>query len=230
MGSGSNRTQKCVLSIASFIALALCLLSLSGWLYWRQLKTTPQYSLALLIDAAKSGDSEQINKLVDTDAVVDSMVPQIIEQAAELYGRGLPRGVVNKIALLKTPLLPAVKQRVRSELPIILQREAQPLFDVPFAALVVFADRYLVISTEGKVATVRLRLPNNDLEFSMRQDGDVWRISGVRDDELSRKIAESVGQQMIGLATEGDLKQAAESLGVKDLDGLIKRAEELLRR
>lgn len=229
MNSGGRGLKKWLFIGIVILTFAACALFVGGWLYWHHLSTTPQYSLALLIDAAREGDEEKLNELVDTDSVVESMVPQVIGQAAELYGRGLPKGVLSKIALLTSPLLPGIKQRVRAELPGLLKREAEPLFDVPFAALVITADRYLEISTEGDVANVRSRLPAHDFEFSMRRHGDVWRISSVRDDVLSRRIAETIGQQIIGLAADGDLKKAAESLGVEGLDSLIKRAEDLLR-
>ena len=53
-------------------------------------RSTPQYSLALLIDAARRDDKQQVGTLVDTDKVVDGFVPEIIDSAVDLYGRGLP--------------------------------------------------------------------------------------------------------------------------------------------
>ena len=56
----------------------------AGLLYWRSLKDTPQYSLALLIDAARRDDKPAVNNLVDIDKVVDDFVPQIMSSAVEM--------------------------------------------------------------------------------------------------------------------------------------------------
>src|SRR3954466_16231594 len=61
--------------IARLIFIALIALlgisSSAGYFYWRSLKQTPQYSVALLIDAARRDDKSAVNNLVDTNAVVD---------------------------------------------------------------------------------------------------------------------------------------------------------------
>ena len=51
-----------------------------GFFYWQSIKTTPQYSLALLVDAARRDDQAEIDKLVNVDAVVDDFVPQITDK------------------------------------------------------------------------------------------------------------------------------------------------------
>ncbi len=71
------------------LVLFLIVGAIGGYFYWRNLKTTPQYSLALLVDAARRDDQKTIDELVNTDAVVDDFMPQITDKAVELYGRGL---------------------------------------------------------------------------------------------------------------------------------------------
>src|SRR6185503_750305 len=44
---------------------------LAGYFYYQGLKRTPQYSLALLVDAAKRDDQTAIEQLIDINAVVD---------------------------------------------------------------------------------------------------------------------------------------------------------------
>ena len=200
-----------------------------GHFYWKHLQTTPQYSIALLVDAAKTGEDAILLEYIDSDAVVDSLVPQVVEKAVELYGRGLPAGLLGKAAALAAPLMPILKQRVRAELPAMLRREAEPFSDVPFLAIVVAADRYLEIETAGETAMVRSRLSEHGFEVTMRRNGDKWLVSGVRDEGLAHRIAEVLGQQMLAFASGGDLKKAAESLGVKDLDQIIKGVEKLIR-
>src|SRR5687767_7362825 len=60
-----------ILKILGVSLVAILLLgAVGGYLYWQSLKTTPQYSLALLVDAARRDDQKAIDELVDTNAVV----------------------------------------------------------------------------------------------------------------------------------------------------------------
>src|SRR4051812_38256078 len=68
------------------IILVLLVGGIGGYFYWQHLKTTPAYSMALIIDAARRDDKDALAKLVDTDKVVDAFIPQITDKAVELYG------------------------------------------------------------------------------------------------------------------------------------------------
>ncbi|HYJ90119.1 MAG TPA: hypothetical protein VEV84_02315, partial [Pyrinomonadaceae bacterium] len=106
-----------------FISLILLVVAVTaaGCLYWRSLKTTPQYSLALLIDAARRNDKSAVGDLVNTDKVVDDFVPQIIDSAVEMYGRGLPAKTIANLAIVAQPIMPALKDRARTELPRVIR-------------------------------------------------------------------------------------------------------------
>ncbi|HSI89293.1 MAG TPA: hypothetical protein VK918_09570 [Pyrinomonadaceae bacterium] len=197
-----------------------------GYFYWSGLKETPQYSLALLIDAARRGDQPAIDRLVNTDAVVDSFVPQVTDKAVELYGRNQPSSVIDKAARVAEPLLPAVKDRARAELPAIIRRETERFRDVPFAAMAVGAGRYFDTSVEGENAEVRSLVPGNEFEVRMKRNGTGWQIVGVRDEALARQIAETIGQQLMAIAAGGDVRSAGRQLGGADLQKLMKQAEE----
>ena len=97
------------------IALGLILIigAIGGYFYWQRLKKTPQYSLALMVDAARRDNQKAIDELIDTDATVDDFMPQITAKAVELYGRNLPPATIAKIAQVAAPVLPIVKQRAR---------------------------------------------------------------------------------------------------------------------
>src|ERR1700712_3988200 len=74
--------------LGGIIAVIAIIGVIGGYFYWQSLKKTPQYSLALLVDAARKDDQKTIDSLVDTNAVVDDFMPQIIDKAVELYGKG----------------------------------------------------------------------------------------------------------------------------------------------
>ncbi len=142
--------SKRLFAITGLVLLSVLLIAgIGGFIYYQSLKSTPQYSIALLIDAAKRDDKAAIDRLVDTNAVVDDFVPQITNKAIELYGRGLPPAVLERVQLLAQPLLPAVKERARAELPRVIRERSERFGYVPFFGMVLGADKYLDIEVTG---------------------------------------------------------------------------------
>ena len=212
--------------IAAVVAVAAVIAGAAGYIFWSGLKQTPEYSLALLIDAAKRDDQADVDRLVDTDAVVDNFVPQVTEKAVELYGRNQPPSVIAKASRVAAPLMPAVKERAREELPGIIRRETERFGDVPFAAMAVFADRYFQADVKGDTAEMRSLVPGREFQVSMRRQGEGWQVVEVRDESLARQIAETIGQQLIAIAANGGGPNSAVELGGANLQQLLKQAQE----
>lgn len=216
-------------AIAGLVLLGLAVVGGIGFLiYYQSLKSTPQYSLALLVDAAKRDDKAQVNTLVNIDAVVEDFVPQITNKAVEMYGRGQPPEVLRKVARLALPLLPAVKERAKTELPRVIRERTSQFGSVPFFAMVLGADRYLDIKVNGDEAIVTSKLPEHQLEMKMRRNGDRWQIVGVRDEQVATAIARKIGQEVMAIAVGGG-KRAADQFGIGNLTELLKQAEELVK-
>ncbi len=207
----------------------LFIVAIGGYLYWRSFYGTPQYSLALLVDAAKRDDKAAVDALVDTGAVVDDFVPQIASKAAEMYGKGLPTSVLEKLVRVATPILPAVKDRAKAELPRVIRERSERFGDVPFVAMVVGSSQYLDFKIDGDIATVKSKLADRPFEVKMKRKGDIWQIVGVRDEALATDIARKVGQELIAIATGGINKKTGDKLGVGNISDLLRQAEELVR-
>ena len=214
-----------------FIALVavIVVVTTAGCLYWRSLRSTPQYSIALLIDAARRDDKQQVGTLVDTDKVVDGFVPEIIDSAVDLYGRGLPPETIANLTVVAKPIMPALKDRARTELPKVIRDRTSKFDRVPFAAIVMGADRYLDIKIDGDNADVTSKVPDKPLQLKMTRVEDHWQVVGVEDKDLADRIAQTVGQQIIAVASGARIGDASKNLGVKNLADVLKQAEELLR-
>lgn len=215
--------------VTTIILTVLAAGAIAGLIYYRSLLNTPQYSLAMIIDAAKRDDRAEVDSLVDTDAVVDDFVPQVTGKAIELYGRGQKPETLAQLAKIAEPIMPAVKERAAAELPRVIRERTERFGYVPFFAMVMGADRYLDITVSGDVATVKSRLADYPLELTMRKSGTKWQIVGVRDDQLATDIARKIGQEIIAIASTGGPKDAANKFGVGNLAELLKQAEELVR-
>lgn len=208
-------------------AVVLILATVAGWLYYQRLKTTPQYSLALLVDAARRDDQKTVNEIVDIDAVVSDFVPQVLKKAADLYGRGVPQAIIDRLAGIAEPIIPAIKDRARGQLAKVIRDRTESFGKVPFFVMVLAADRYLVIETNGDSALVKGR-ENDRLELKMQRSGDRWRVVGINDDQLATDVARSIGQQIFAAAVEGVTDKAGEMLGVPDLKKLLDQAGEMI--
>ena len=197
------------------LAVVVCFAVVAGiglFVYWQYLKTTPQYSLALLVDAAKRDDTELVAQLVDSDAIVDNMLPQVVAKAIDRYGRGVPATILARAAIATTPLLPALKERVRPELPNLIRRETQGFSAMPFPVLVVGARRYLDIRTEGDTVTIRNKSKENAAEIKMERNGNGWKIVGVRDEKFADEIAQRIGQEILAVTAGKNVNSLVEQL------------------
>ena len=218
------------------LKIAVALLSIIGvatgvgaYFYWQSLKKTPQYSLALLIDAARDDNQAAVNELIDTNAAVDDFLPQITSKAIELYGRGLPPRTLERVELIAAPVMPAVKDRAREELPRLIREKTAKFENVPFAALALGADKYLDIDIQDDKALISSKLKEHAFEVKMRKSGNKWQIVGVRDEQLATMIAHKIGQEIIAIASKGDIDSSPGRLGVKDIGNLLKQAQEIFR-
>ncbi|MBL8123319.1 MAG: hypothetical protein KIT61_17190 [Pyrinomonadaceae bacterium] len=226
-----RRRSKARTILATVGGVLFVLAAVSGvafYFYWQSLKSTPQYSLALIVDAAKRNDEKQLNELIDIDAVVEDFLPQITGKAVELYGRGFGKDLLERIAHIAAPVMPAVKDRAREELPGAIRQKTSEFGNVPFVAMVLAADTYLDIKLDGEKATVRSRLPEHVFEVQMKRSGERWKIVAVKDEKLATTIAQRVGQEIIDIATNG-IESRRSRLGIKNINELINEAEKIFR-
>jgi len=224
-----GRFLKFVKVTALLLIALIAVGGVGGYLYWQSMKRTPQYSLALLIDAAQRNDQAEIDRVVDINAVVDDFVPQITGKAIDMYGRGLPPSTIGKVASVAAPMMPAVKDRAKAELPGKIRERTEKFKFVPMPAIVLGADKYLEISIKGDDAVIKSKQADRPLEVRMKRSGDRWQVVAVKDDELATQIAKQIGQEIIAVAANGGADGAAERLGISDLQNILQRASEILK-
>ena len=66
------------------------------------------------------------------------------------------------------------------------------------------------------------------VNLTLRRNGDKWQVVGIKDEELARKIAEKIGQQLI-VAGRGGLQKAGEQFGVQNLTEMIKQLDGIFK-
>jgi hypothetical protein len=214
------------------LAVFVVIGGIGGFLYWQNLKKSPQYSLALLVDAARNNDQAKVDELVDTDAVVDDFLPQITDKAVELYGRNLPPEKIKQVAKVIAPILPSVKERAKAELPNLIREKTEAFNNIPFWAIAVGANRYLEITQDGDKAFIKSKIQSRPIELTMKRNAGKWQVVAVKDEVLAQRIAEKVGQEIILIVQKNganSLRDAGKNLGVENVKDLLKKAEDIFK-
>ncbi len=198
------------------------------FVYWQHLKTRPEYTLSLIVHAAQTDDRETLYRLIDSDAVVDDMAPQVMKKAAELYGRGLPPQILSQLESAAAPLIPLIKGRVRNELPAAVKQRTSDLSHTPRWLLTLAAPRYLDVTVSGETASVRSKLPEHTFEVKMKKVNDVWVVVGVTDEAFAKAVAEAIGESLIKIIKDRRPSAGGLPIDPAHIDRLLKKADDLL--
>jgi hypothetical protein len=183
------RSKTSWLLLAPLILITLAVLGAFVW--WQYYKTTPAYSLALLIDAAKRHDTATLDKLVDSDKVVENFMTGLEKRdtgtASDVFGalrRRLQEVAPSKSESFKARIREGIRQRI-NEL-------GQTSGDAPFAIMAVALYFKTDIATIGTKATVRAVHQSQELELEMTRKDDFWQVTSARDDALAAQIAADI--------------------------------------
>src|SRR4029453_15720330 len=114
--TGGRRWVKILGFLAIGFVAILVLAAAGGFFWWGHFRTTPTYSLALIVDAAQRNDMATFDRLVDSDKIVANLGSQVREKLASPIGL-IPGLAVNR-ALQSVPpaLVQPLKQGVRDHI------------------------------------------------------------------------------------------------------------------
>lgn len=191
-----------------FVALLLAL-AVGAFLWWQHYQTTPAYSLALLVDAAQRNDMPGVDKIVDTDKIVDNFAAQVMEKAAGRYGGALS-GEVNKTIRARVPtLLPLIKQQVRDAVTARVKELSAKADQKPFIFVAVAMPYFVDVATEGDKASAIASIHDQQVKLDLEHSGDVWKVVAVHDDALVQQMVDQVIKQLpaIGPDIDSEIKK-----------------------
>ncbi len=195
-----------VLSVAGVaLASVVLLLCLAGWWWWQSFKSSPAYTLALVVDAAERDDQEAFERLVDVEGVSRSIVPQVIERVrGGDNALNIAPQVRRQIAQNAQVWLPGVREQVRG----VLMTETKAIGERGGARDYPFFVRALALSRAGetktleddrnnRTATVMYQINERPFEFGLKGGGEgepEWKIVSVKSDDLAARVAEQVAK------------------------------------
>ena len=123
--------------IALVLVAAVAALAVGGYVWWRGYKSSPAYSLALLVDAAQRDDLRAVDELVDSNQVAENFIPQV---AGKIYGAEIPpaqaENLRKQVEALAPQMLPGVRDQIREEIVrVVKEAGARAGGRVPFVLL-----------------------------------------------------------------------------------------------
>lgn len=193
-----------ILAVLGITVVAVLLLAAGGiFFWWQHYKTTPAYSLALLVDAAQRDDMAVVDTLVDTDKIVTNFAGEVTEKAASRYGLVLGPGVRKQIESMAPKLLPVIRQSVRAALTTRVKEISQQAKHKPFI-MVALGMPYLVnVEVNGDTAKATTVDQGQQVELDLSRAGDGWKVVGVRDEALVQSAIDQVIKELpvIGLGS-----------------------------
>jgi hypothetical protein len=206
--TGGRRRRALLVAALPFVVILLLLFGVGYW-WWSSFKSSPAYTLALVVEAAERDDREAFERLVDVEGVSRSVVPQVIERV-----RGgdnalqIAPQVRRQIAQNAQVWLPGVREQVRE----VLMTETKELAERVGARNYPFFVRALALSRLGesktqegaavgrvRTASVTYQVNERPVEFGLREgDGGEgqpdWKIVSLKSDDLATRVAEQVGK------------------------------------
>lgn len=199
-GGGGGRGRRVLLIVVSLFAVLLLAVFAGLYFWWRSYQTRPNYSLALVVDAAQRGDMQTFDQLVDTDQIVDNFVPQVMEKAGapNLSGLstqnlpGLGGQARKQVQTLAQKYVPQIKERVREEVAAQVKEISSSAQHKPFLLVALAMPFAIETKQDGDTARVNAHFKDRPIELTMQRSGERWKIVGVKDDVLVARILENV--------------------------------------
>jgi hypothetical protein len=174
------------------------------FVWWQYFKTTPAYSLALLVDVAQRNDQAAFDRVVDLDQVIDNF----IAQAAEGSAMGLTPELVTPVRMQLQSLAPetsaGIKQVVKEEIRTRINELTGSSGARPFLVTAVAMPFVADIKQTGDTAQVRLN-ENDEVELRMeRREGSDWKVISLRDQALAGRVVQGIIKRLPGTESQID--------------------------
>ncbi|MGZ5438029.1 MAG: hypothetical protein ACXW3F_18265, partial [Pyrinomonadaceae bacterium] len=109
---------------------------------------------------------------------------------------------------------PKLKETLREVLPTEIRRVTEPAKGKPVFLIALSAPYFATIKQDGASATVDLKFKDEQIQLTMQQVEDRWRVIAIRDDRLTNIIADTAKK---GLSQRGSQTQ----------DEIIRRLREM---
>lgn len=175
--------------IPGALLIAALLVSFPCWQYF---KTTPSYSLALLIDAAQRTDQAAFDRVVDLDRVIDDFITQSAPGSTLGLTSGLVSSVRTQLQTLAPETIASVKEGVKEDILSRINELAGSTRGRPFVVTALVMPFVNEINQTGDSAQVKVNR-TGEVELLMeRREGSDWRVTSLRDQALATRVVSGI--------------------------------------
>jgi hypothetical protein len=201
-----RRWLRILAALAIIVVAFVIVVGIVGFFSWRRFQASPEYSLALLVDAVQRNDQEQLAKLIDDDEIAKNMSASVSQKAAARYGGAISASTQQQIERVMPSLLPRLKQTIHDEVIKEIRSFASTSEPKPFIVLLLTVPSVVTITTEGDVAKASAARSNQTFELTMRRDADRWKLVAFNDDAVVQRLTDTVMKDLpaIGALDSGD--------------------------
>lgn len=202
--------------LALILGGLLLIVFAAGFFWWQHYKTTPAYSLALVVDAAQRNDGAAFDRIVDMEKVVDNLLLQVAQTASGGLASDIATPLRTQLQSLAPGVMASVKQTIKEEIRKRINELAGSSGARPFFLTALAIPFKANISESNETAKALINTGGHQVELSMeRSDGSHWRVISLRDDALAARIASNIVKDLPGSGSQLDKemrKQLRENL------------------
>lgn len=208
----SGRAGRVLVLIGIILVVVVLGVCAGGYFWWQHYKAQPAYTLALLVDAAQRDDKQEMDRILDIDKIAESFVSEV---RSRLTGSSILNSLLpSQVDQIAANITPKLKETLREVLPPEIQRVTEPAKGKPFILLALSVPYFATIQQNGATATVDMKFKDEQIQLTMQQTEQAWRITSIKDDRLTNIIADTA-------------RKAASQHGAQFQDEILRRLKDL---
>ncbi len=184
-----SRWPKVLATLALICVFIAGLAAVGVYFWWQYYKTTPAYSLALLVDAAQRSDTATVNQFLDGQKIVGNLVTQVTSSATGFLGIELDQAAKQRAQTLAQNLTPDVQASIQEELVKSLIEVAQKSERRPFVVTAIALPYVMKITNESEGARAVLTTQDRTIDLMLAPNGERWQVVGIKDDGFLKSVA-----------------------------------------
>ena len=195
-----RRWPKVLAVLAICFLVFIAAIAIAGYFSWRRFQASPEYSLTLLVDAAQHNRTDELSKLIDEDEIARNMIGDVSQKAAARYGVAITPAAQQQIDKVTSSALPRIKQTVHDELANQLKSFTGGTEPKPFVVLLLTVPSLVKFTTEGDTAKASATVSGRPIEFTLRRDGERWKVVAFNDEALVQRVVDSLMKELPPIA------------------------------
>jgi hypothetical protein len=188
-GKRSGRGRRILTLIGVILFVVFVGIAAGGFFWWQHYKVGPSYALAVLVDASQRNDTKQVDQTLDIDRIAEAFVGEV---RSKLTGSSLLNNLLpSQVDQITANITPKLKETLRVVLPAEIQRVSAPAKGRPFFLVALSVPYFATVQQNDANANIALKFKDEQIQLTMLQTGDGWRITSIRDDRLTTIIADA---------------------------------------